>query len=335
MDRGLLSRARDGDRARRLSSTLRIFLFGGGHALQCAAYACHARPCHHREMRVAERYDRAAGDYGRYWAPVLDSAARGVLDAAAPAVERALERARANGREPATLLDVGTGAGVLTIHALARWGDRGLRVIGSDASRGMLASARREAVRGGVPAERLELLHGEAARLPLPDESADVIVSSFVYQLVPDRPAAFREAWRVLRPGGTLAFVTWLDEDDDFLPGEEFDEAVVDMDIEEPDDPKDDEVVAGDFISPRAAAAQLRRAGFPSVSARYMWLEYRWSLESYLEYKRRYAEVALFARLDKAQGAALLRRARERLAALEPDAFTWRTRLVQAVARKS
>jgi SAM-dependent methyltransferase len=285
-------------------------------------------------MSVLERYDRAADDYGRYWAPVLDVAARGVLDAATPAVEQALGRAEDGGRGPATLLDVGTGAGVLAIEAVKRWAGRGLTVIGSDMSRGMLAAARSHAALAGVPAEKLELLYGAAAQLPLDDASADVIVSSFVYQLVPDRPAAFREAWRVLRPGGTLAFVTWLDEDDGFAPGDEFDEAVVDLDIEEADDPRQDEVVAGDFASPAAAAAQLRRAGFRPATARDVWLEYHWSLESYLEYKCRYAEVALFAQLDASRGEALLRRARERLAALDPDAFRWRTRLVQAVARR-
>jgi ubiquinone/menaquinone biosynthesis C-methylase UbiE len=286
-------------------------------------------------VSVAERYDRASEDYGRYWAPVLDVAARGTVDAAADAVEAALARSAATSDAPrATLVDVGTGAGVLVIDAWRRWGARGLRVVGTDASRGMLDAARRQAAAAGIPDAALEWLHGDAAHLPLPDAAADVIVSSFVYQLVPDRHAAFREARRVLRPRGVLALTTWLDVETPFAPADEFDEAVLDLDIEEDDDPRDDEVVAGDFESVKAAAAQLRRAGFHAVDAREVTLEYRWDLERYLEYKRSYGEQALFGELDEDVAEALMRRARERLAQLTPDAFVWRTPVVLAVATR-
>ena len=52
---------------------------------------------------------------------------------------------------------------------------------------------------------RLSFVHAPADELPLPDASFDVAVSSFVFQLVPDRSAAFREVYRVLRPGGHVA----------------------------------------------------------------------------------------------------------------------------------
>jgi hypothetical protein len=108
----------------------------------------------------------------------------------------------------------------------------------------------------------------------------------------------------------------------------------LDLDIEEDDDPRDDEVVAGDFESVKAAAAQLRRAGFHAVDAREVTLEYRWDLERYLEYKRSYGEQALFGELDVDVAEALMRRARERLEQLTPDAFVWRTPVVLAVATR-
>ena len=49
--------------------------------------------------------------------------------------------------------------------------------------------------------------------LPFADGSFDLALSSFVFQLVPNRARALREARRVLRPGGTLAYVSWLQDD--------------------------------------------------------------------------------------------------------------------------
>jgi SAM-dependent methyltransferase len=192
------------------------------------AVAPHRAPCSlsgrgPRRVSVAERYRPCLGGLRSYWAPVLDVAARGTVDAAADAVEAALARSAATSDAPrATLVDIGTGAGVLVIDAWRRWGARGLRVVSTDASRGMLDAARQQAAAAGIPDAALEWLHGDAAHLPLPDAAADVIVSSFVYQLVPDRHAAFREARRVLRPRGVLALTTWLDVETPFAPADEF-----------------------------------------------------------------------------------------------------------------
>jgi ubiquinone/menaquinone biosynthesis C-methylase UbiE len=274
---------------------------------------------------IASRYDRHAEDYERFWAPVLDASARRLLERIEPFVARTGARTR--------ILDVGTGSGVLALEAVTRW--PGAEVIGADASSGMLSVARVRANRAGRPANdpNLRWLHAPADRLPLEDSSVDAVVSSFVYQLVPDRGAAFREALRVLRPGGRMALVTWLDRGGDFDPDIEFDEAVFDLEIEEPEE-EPEEARAGDFPSARAAADELRRAGFVSVAARLERLEYRWSAEAYLAFKQHYDERALFAWLDHATGERLLRRARERLAALRDDAFIWRTELVSALARR-
>lgn len=274
---------------------------------------------------IPERYDRHAEDYGQYWAPVLDAAARRLLDRVDPFV-RGL-----NPSNPPQILDVGTGHGVLAAEAQQRWPHA--RVIGSDASSGMLAVARREHGGGGLPEAPLRWLHAPADALGLPDRSVDLIVSSFVYQLVPDRRTAFNEAYRLLRSGGRIALVTWLDRGPDFEPAVEFDEAMFDLDIEEPDE-DEEERRAGDFRSPRSAARELRQAGFKRVSADAEVLEYRWSIDSYLEFKQHYEERELFSWLDADRAAGLLARARERLEALPEEALTWRAELVSAMGQR-
>lgn len=272
---------------------------------------------------IPDRYDRNAEDYGQYWAPVLDAAARRLLDRIDPYV-RGLAR-------PAQILDVGTGHGVLAHEARLRWPTA--HVIGSDASSGMLAVATQ--THGGehaadAPDASLRWLHAPADKLTLPDRSVDAIVSSFVYQLVPDRRTAFAEALRVLRPGGRMAFVTWLDRGPDFEPAIEFDEALFDLEIEEPDE-AEEEHRAGDFRSPRSAVRELRQAGFKRVSADAEILEYQWTIDSYLEFKEHYEERELFSWLDRERAQKLLALARERFEELPPTDFEWRAEIVAVV----
>jgi ubiquinone/menaquinone biosynthesis C-methylase UbiE len=277
---------------------------------------------HHATNAIVERYDRDADRYGHHWAPVLDQAARELL-------ARAATEARRLPPDP-TILDVGTGHGVLAFAALERW--PGATVIATDASSGMLREARVAAARAGFGADpRLRWVHAPADALGVPDRSVDLVVSSFVYQLVPDRTAAFAEALRILRPGGALAFVTWLDRGDDYAPAWEFDEAVVDVGIEE-DPPEEQDIRAGDFRSASAAAKELRAAGFRNVSARPERLRFRWTPDDYLAFKRAYEEDQLFASIDAATADALVSRARERWATLTEADWTWRAELVSAVA---
>ena len=168
----------------------------------------------------------------------------------------------------------------------------------------------------------------------MPDGAADVVMSSFVLQLVPDRAEALREAFRVLRPGGCLLLLTWLDDDTEFRPSMEFDEAVIDLGIPEPE-AEDEEDRAGDFTDAAAAAAEVTDAGFVEVEARTETLEYRWTAESYLAFKQHYDEAWLFELLEGPHADRLMALVRHRFAALPPDAFTWRTPLVSVVARRA
>jgi SAM-dependent methyltransferase len=227
------------------------------------------------------------------------------------------------------LLDVGAGTGSLALKARERWPLA--HVIASDAAAGMLAFAGQRAMDSGLDDNNLlSFLIGPAEELPLQSAAIDVAVSSFVLQLVTDRLAALAEIRRVLRPGGALAYVTWLDRDsrEPFRAAEEFDEAVYDLEIDEPEEPE--EPIAGDVRSARAAAGELRKAGFVRASAREETLVHEWTLESYLEYKLQYDERALLSWLSPEQAAQLERNARARLSLLAPSDFRWHAPVVFA-----
>lgn len=268
---------------------------------------------------VGESYDQAAERYRDHWGPVIAETGLRLLDRLARKLDAETD---------AALLDVGTGLGLLALAAADRWAS--LRVTGVDPSSGMLAIARERAIEDGV-ADRVTCVEGEAAHLPLPDASVDIVTTAFALQLVPDRAAALREIRRVLRPGGWLGAVTWTESTEDFEPLAIFDDLADEWDL--PEDPSGYET--DPFASVRSAAEEVRASGFTDVDAQADAVAFPFTPERYLALLENWERDDVFGPLDEDELRDVRKETLHRWSHLPSDAFVWRAPVVSLLARKA
>lgn len=99
------------------------------------------------------------------------------------------------------VLDLGSGAGFDAFLASPKVGNTG-KVIGVDMTDEMISKARENAKQGGY--NNVEFRKGDIEDLPVDDNSIDAIISNCVINLAPNKERVFKEAYRVLKPGGKL-----------------------------------------------------------------------------------------------------------------------------------
>jgi arsenite methyltransferase len=147
------------------------------------------------------------------------------------------------------VLDLGSGGGFDCFLAARAVGPDG-RVVGVDMTPEMVDTARENAADSDL--DNVEFRLGEIEHLPVADESVDVVISNCVVNLSPDKARAFREAYRVLRPGGRLAVSDLV--------------AVGDIPAAVREDPDAVAACVGGAAAPDTLEGLLAEAGFEAVS---------------------------------------------------------------------
>jgi ubiquinone/menaquinone biosynthesis C-methylase UbiE len=147
------------------------------------------------EIKRHERqaYDACAGHYSRVWTTYTHGIAGALV--------------RLVGAQPGdTGLDVTAGTGAAGIRLAQHVGPQG-RVVITDLSPGMIEQAKANVADYGLDNATCQVMDAEA--LDLPDGTFDRVISTFGVMFLPDIRKGMREAFRVLRPGGTIGLAVW------------------------------------------------------------------------------------------------------------------------------
>jgi ubiquinone/menaquinone biosynthesis C-methylase UbiE len=269
---------------------------------------------------TAALYDRVAGSYERWWAPVIRAAALRLLDLIELCVAQ---------RPNALVLDLGAGTGPLARAAAARWPR--VRVLALDPSQGMLdlGRAKAEETLTRRAARRVTWMAGAAERLPIADETVDAVVSSFSLQYFRRKAVALREVHRVCRPGAAIALVTWLQNGWPFVPWQVLDELLDELAIV-----RSQSTSEHLFRSLPSAAAMVRRAGFGGVRATAGLVDYQWELDALVHCAVEAERRQLFESLDAGTAERLLRLWRTRVEQLAGADLRYRGRVAYVSGRR-
>ena len=257
-------------------------------------------------LRIARHYSSEAQAYRDLWAPVLVGLARWLLE------ELPLAEAR-------RVLDLGCGVGALLPH-LDRVAPRAL-IVGLDRTEAMVALGPRD----------FPLLVGDAAELPFADGSFDAVVMAFMLFHLPRPTAGLAEAWRVLRPGGSVGLLTW---------GTERESRARSQWVEELDAAGAAEVAEKlswhELVNtPQKVNRELEAAGFMVAVSRVEWFVDR---PSCAEFVSRRTSLGCcghrWASLQQARRQALLGNACRRLEGLSPEDFEEESEVIITVAER-
>jgi SAM-dependent methyltransferase len=256
---------------------------------------------------VTGMYAPIAADYERIWAPLLRPYGNMLLDRVP------LEGAR-------RVLDLGCGVGRLLPDIEERAPDA--TVFGADLTEGMLRCA----------PSRFPRVAMDCTRSAFGSGSFDAVVSTFVFQHVPEPLAALRCVLEMLRPEGGIAIATW-GTGEAFPAMDAWDDELDQMNV--PVDPADASPGGRDLTdSPGKMAALLSKAGLTDVRTESVGWLVRWEFDEFLEWRRLMGPSRRrLLELPMQEREAAFERARDRVSAMDRESLVHRDEVILSSAR--